>query len=403
MKTIVCFCYEDHKQGKYPKEMVAFYEACGIKLLFVYLEHVNEPFAFPAHHSVISRVLSVVMNVQSHPVLMHCEDGNHQTGLVCACLRKAQQWSLSSIYAEFSLFNGGKHNLMVQQFVDLYRPVVVTSNPTALASWMLTSYDFQYVASPSSITTTTSSTKTKTKSADVGAAGDDGDTEKEKLDGPHKPEVPAAPPTQPSPLYAYELEALQRFYETSAITCNPGAVCSNAPLQIIVVLPLHTAPILASGEQDDDDPTSSGFGSTACINYMAANTPPHVAASHAAPTKELPRLNISPAADLDLGGGAEMVLKEHHAAGTTTTTTTTGAGTATSAAAATSSSVVGGGGGEGGCCMLLGGIPTLKYLPMDGIVSNAIALPAMSAYMAAGGGNSAAPKEKKDKKDKAKK
>lgn len=270
--------------------------------------------------------------------------------------------------------------MMVQQFVDLYRPVVVTSNPTALASWMLTSYDFQYVSSPS--TATKSKTKV-TKSLDITASAGD-DVAGEKVDVP--PPLVEVPPSLPTPLYAYELEALQRFYETSAVTCNPGSVCSSAPLQIIVVLPLHTASILASVEQDDD-PTSSGFGSTACIKYMAANSPPHIASPDRAATKELPRLNISPSTDLDLGGGETMALTGGDAASTTAN------------AAATPPT----GGGVEGCSMMLGGIPTLKYLPMEGIVSRTIALPAMSAYMAAEMGGGAAPKEKKEKKDKAKK
>eukprot|EP00658_Telonema_sp_P-2_P038732 TRINITY_DN27730_c0_g1_i2.p2 TRINITY_DN27730_c0_g1~~TRINITY_DN27730_c0_g1_i2.p2 ORF type:complete len:130 (-),score=33.22 TRINITY_DN27730_c0_g1_i2:248-637(-) len=124
---------------------------------------------------------------------------------------------------------------------------------------------------------------------------------------------------------------------------------------------------------------------------MAANTPPHTAASHATPTRELPRLNISPAADLDLGGGGEMMMVLEDDVTTTATATPTKTKTTTSSAA----------GEEGGCCMLLGGIPTLKYLPLEGIVSNNIAIPAMSAYMAAGGDSTAAPKEKKEKKDKA--
>lgn len=338
LKSILCFCYEDHKKGKYPQEMVDFYKEAGIRLIFVYLESINEPFAFPMHHVVVSRVLSIVMNVHHHPVLMHCEYGNHQTGLICACLRKAQQWSLSSIYAEFTLFNGGKQNLMVQRFVDLYAPMVVTSDPTALASWMLSDYDFQYIPPTTVKAASNSNAKGEQDGSSIDAA------------------VTAAPASVAEllPLHSFEVEALQRCYSTSAVGVHPGATRS-APLQIVVVLPPEPLPSrvnkLSEGKPHSTATgTSSGFGS---IAYSSAFPDGPILSSSAAP----PSAITTP---LDL---PTSVL-----GGSTVDWSVAGQAEA--------------------------------YLPITAVAPRAIAKPALSAFLAAGGGEEPV-KPKKDKKPKA--
>jgi tyrosine-protein phosphatase OCA6 len=41
------------------------------------------------------------LDAEAMPMLVHCVDGANVTGLVVMCLRKIQQWHISSAKAEF--------------------------------------------------------------------------------------------------------------------------------------------------------------------------------------------------------------------------------------------------------------------------------------------------------------
>ena len=36
-----------------------------------------------------------------HPILIHCQKGNHRTGCLVGCMRRLMNWSLTSIQAEY--------------------------------------------------------------------------------------------------------------------------------------------------------------------------------------------------------------------------------------------------------------------------------------------------------------
>lgn len=56
------------------------------------------------------------------PIYIHCLDGSNITGIVTMCLRKLQNWNLSTIFTEFSRFTRGNYISAVEsEFVETFR------------------------------------------------------------------------------------------------------------------------------------------------------------------------------------------------------------------------------------------------------------------------------------------
>ena len=58
-------------------------------------------------------------------MLIHCNKGKHRTGCLIGCLRKLQQWSLTTIFDEYRRFSFPKSRSMDQEFIELYSEQVV--------------------------------------------------------------------------------------------------------------------------------------------------------------------------------------------------------------------------------------------------------------------------------------
>jgi tyrosine-protein phosphatase OCA6 len=54
--------------------------------------------------ALISQLLGLLLNSDRHPLLLHCIDGTHISGLVVVCLRKLQNWAAAVYQAEFNRF-----------------------------------------------------------------------------------------------------------------------------------------------------------------------------------------------------------------------------------------------------------------------------------------------------------
>lgn len=61
---------------------------------------------------------------RNHPIYIHCNKGKHRTGSVVGCLRKIQQWTLTSIFEEYRRFTGTKARQIDEQFIELYNPPI---------------------------------------------------------------------------------------------------------------------------------------------------------------------------------------------------------------------------------------------------------------------------------------
>eukprot|EP00250_Pteridium_aquilinum_P012170 c20547_g1_i1 orf=276-1019(+) len=114
LRSIVYLCPEP-----YPEIYMDFLKKQGIKLFHHGIEGTKEPFV-DMPKSVIKEVLKVVLDKRNHPILIHCKKGKHRTGCVVGCLRKVQNFSLTSIFDEYQRFAGTKARVLDQQFIELF-------------------------------------------------------------------------------------------------------------------------------------------------------------------------------------------------------------------------------------------------------------------------------------------
>ncbi len=68
----------------------------------------------------VLKALRIILDKSNHPLHIMDHLGRHQTGTVLGCLRKAQQWSLTSIFEEYRRFAGSKMRPMNEQFIELF-------------------------------------------------------------------------------------------------------------------------------------------------------------------------------------------------------------------------------------------------------------------------------------------
>ncbi|KAK2974258.1 hypothetical protein RJ640_016744 [Escallonia rubra] len=74
----------------------------------------------PIPRVTITEALKVLIDVRNHPVLIHCKRGKHRTGCVVGCLRKLQNWCLSSILEEYQRIAGTKSRATDMRFLGTY-------------------------------------------------------------------------------------------------------------------------------------------------------------------------------------------------------------------------------------------------------------------------------------------
>ena len=72
------------------------------------------------NHLILFFPSQQVLDVRNHPILIHCNQGKHRTGCLVGCIRKAQHWSLVSIFDEYRRFAGDKARVVDQQFIERF-------------------------------------------------------------------------------------------------------------------------------------------------------------------------------------------------------------------------------------------------------------------------------------------
>lgn len=77
-------------------------------------------FLTPVPGEIITAALATMLDRRNHPMLIHCNKGKHRTGCLIGCLRKLQQWSLTTIFDEYRRFSFPKSRSMDQEFIELY-------------------------------------------------------------------------------------------------------------------------------------------------------------------------------------------------------------------------------------------------------------------------------------------
>lgn len=93
---------------------------------------------------VVLEVLEVLLDARCYPMLVLCGQGKHRTGkltpsakshiaittntcnntivlgTIVGCLRKLQNWSLTSIFEEYRRYAGSKVRVLNEQFIELF-------------------------------------------------------------------------------------------------------------------------------------------------------------------------------------------------------------------------------------------------------------------------------------------
>ena len=116
IRTVVCLCDEP-----YLARNAEWAAAEGVELFECGVGANLEP-SVRMDTALVQRALSVVRDRSKHPVLVHCEKGNHRTGVLVGCLRRAMRWSLTAISAEYRRFTGTNDRVLDLQFIELFEP-----------------------------------------------------------------------------------------------------------------------------------------------------------------------------------------------------------------------------------------------------------------------------------------
>eukprot|EP01134_Creolimax_fragrantissima_P002723 CFRG2723T1 len=83
----------------------------------------------------VSAMLSILLNAEKHPILVHCLDGANITGILIMCLRRIQMWTPTAVFGEFSRFTKDRViDTAESEFVNSFKQKVLL--PDVLPSWL---------------------------------------------------------------------------------------------------------------------------------------------------------------------------------------------------------------------------------------------------------------------------
>jgi len=125
------------------REVVQFMKSSNIELVHLGLKLRNLADASystrvdwrPVQDELVKEALEQVLNTAAHPILLMCQSGVHESGIVVCCLRRMQKWPLTSCIAEYRMFaSQGKARHTVEQFVELF-DVDLISVPQQHPDW----------------------------------------------------------------------------------------------------------------------------------------------------------------------------------------------------------------------------------------------------------------------------
>ena len=113
LKSILYLCEDD-----YDPNNLKFIEEQEISSFHLRVVGNKEPFV-EIDHALIASALSLVMNSENHPILVHCNKGKYRVGCLVGCLRKIQQWTLASIFDEYRRFISSTLRIADQEVIRL--------------------------------------------------------------------------------------------------------------------------------------------------------------------------------------------------------------------------------------------------------------------------------------------
>lgn len=119
LKSVLTLILEE-----YPEQNTQFLDDNGITFFQFGIPGNKEPFVHIPPDKITAALLTI-LDRRNHPMLIHCNKGKHRTGCLIGCLRKLQQWSLTTIFDEYRRFSFPKSRSMDQEFIELYSESLV--------------------------------------------------------------------------------------------------------------------------------------------------------------------------------------------------------------------------------------------------------------------------------------
>lgn len=103
-------------------EYYQFLSQNGIKLVHIPLENGFQDSFSSAVYEQLSLVLSILLNKDNYPVLVHSNKGKHRVGVVVGLIRKClQNWALTAVYDEYLRFTREKSDYDLE-FIEFFNP-----------------------------------------------------------------------------------------------------------------------------------------------------------------------------------------------------------------------------------------------------------------------------------------
>ncbi|KAL1925066.1 uncharacterized protein VTP21DRAFT_4720 [Calcarisporiella thermophila] len=110
-----------------------FYAKQGIVNIHLPVDKVKDN--VPLTYTRAAQAIQIIINEDNLPLYVHCLDGANVTGLVIACLRKLQMWTISSALSEFSRFlRGGVATAEESEFVEKFAGEIEI--PSRIPEWL---------------------------------------------------------------------------------------------------------------------------------------------------------------------------------------------------------------------------------------------------------------------------
>ncbi|KAL6060379.1 Tyrosine-protein phosphatase OCA1 [Balamuthia mandrillaris] len=124
------------------KAVSTFFSDNGITLIHLGLKTLDTKYKKgastnkPISEELIKEALEVVLDAGSHPIMIMCSSGIHQTGTLVGCFRRLQNWNLTPILQEYRTFSGSSTRFANEQFIELFDVDLVTL-PENLPWWFV--------------------------------------------------------------------------------------------------------------------------------------------------------------------------------------------------------------------------------------------------------------------------
>ncbi|KAF3901482.1 hypothetical protein ABW20_dc0101563 [Dactylellina cionopaga] len=132
LDTVIWMALEDPSP-----EFLSFVEEKDIKLLRFGIGEITTAWEPQVERSIIG-ALQAIADASNGKILVCCTMGRHRTGTVIGCVRRMQNWSITSTFAEYRRFTGShRYRVINELHIETFnRNLVELPEPEARQPWL---------------------------------------------------------------------------------------------------------------------------------------------------------------------------------------------------------------------------------------------------------------------------